>query len=106
MQLGGPYQQHCQRFISGRPRSERSIQRPLLRKWEREQAEKARVDQEEVSAVLRAQQEPKIRRVDSTMAEEKQREREVYERQVSAPHSADPRTALERVAGSRSTHPV
>eukprot|EP01045_Picozoa_sp_COSAG04_P048795 COSAG04_NODE_18909_length_429_cov_2.012121_1_plen_54_part_10 len=42
---------------------------------EREQAEKARVEQEEVSAVLRAQQEPKIRRVDSTMAEEKQRER-------------------------------
>ena len=54
---------------------------------EREQAEKARVEQEEVSAVLRAQQEPKIRRVDSTMAEEKQREREVYERQVSARHT-------------------
>ena len=74
---------------------------------EREQAEKARVEQEEVSAVLRAQQEPKIRRVDSTMAEEKQREREVYERQVSAPpHSADPHTALHLVTGSRSTHPV
>ena len=78
---------------------------------EREQAEKARVEQEEVSAVLRAQQEPKIRRVDSTMAEEKQREREVYERQVSAPppphtHSADPHTALHLLTGSRSTHPV